>query len=80
MHWISENLNILATLGSALAVYYALKRAASKEVAALKTQIKPEFEKIDTQLKGLDTRIANLEAGFRILLDYLLGNKTGTGK
>lgn len=60
MAFIQENLQVLATLGSALAVYIGLRIAASKDVKDLKSEIK----EIKQDIKSIDQRITRLEGRF----------------
>lgn len=57
MNFINENLQILATLGSALAVYIALRIAATKDAKELKSEIK----EMKQDLKSIDSRISRIE-------------------
>lgn len=57
MDWINENLQILATLGSALAVYIFLRTGAKKDI----TQIKEDIKEIKISLKSMDNRLYRLE-------------------
>lgn len=54
---ISENLQILATLGSALAVYIFLRMGARKESA----EIREDMKNLKAEIKTLDSRIISLE-------------------
>lgn len=57
---VSENLQILATLGSALAVYIFIRIAARKEVQ----ELKEEFKEVKRDLKSIDQRLTRLEGRF----------------
>lgn len=60
MNWFIENLQILATLGSALVVYMALRRGAKKDTEELKKKV----ELIETQTIQINLRLIRLEGGF----------------
>lgn len=53
MTWISDNLQILATLGSAWAVYYFLRKPICK--------VEQRLEKVEDKLQSLDSRISRIE-------------------
>lgn len=57
---MQENLQILATLGSALAVYIFIRMGARKEALEIRTEIK----EIREELKSIDRRLIRLEGRF----------------
>lgn len=66
---MKENLQILATLGSALAVYVFLRSGAQKEAKEIKNEIKEikdEIKEIKTELRNIDTLVSRIE-------DHLVG-------
>lgn len=71
MDWISENLQIIATLGSALGVYIALRRAASKDANQLRQEFNNQnetfckrFDRIESKLENIERRLTILETRF----------------
>ena len=62
MTFISENLQILATLGSALAVYIFLRRGAKKEASELKIEMRAEFKEVKQQIKGMEEKLQILDS------------------
>lgn len=73
---LNENLQILATLGSALALYIFLRFAASKDVK----EVKEELKEIKADLKSIDQRLTRLEGRFdeRGYWESRTMRKTGT--
>lgn len=71
MEWLTNNLQILATLGSALAVYIFLRMEARKEANQLKDEIKEvkneikemkeEMKDLQREIQQLDSRVARIE-------------------
>ena len=74
MEWINENLQILATLGSALFVYIAMKASLRKELIGVQKEIviiydqikeiKEDIKEIKRDIKSIDQRLTRLEARF----------------
>jgi len=60
MNWLQDNLQIIATLGSALAVYFALRSAATKDINRLESEMK----EMNSELKSIDRRLTRLEGRF----------------
>lgn len=60
MSFISENLQILAILGSTLTLYFFIRKGASKE----SVEIKNELKEIRQELKSIDQRLFKLEGAF----------------
>lgn len=75
MNWIIDNLQIIATLGSALAVYISLKNVAKKDVYELKLEmnrnfadirndiqdIRRDIKDLNIRVQSLDSRVARIE-------------------
>lgn len=57
MSLINDNLNTLATLGSAFTVYFFLKHAVKKDVK----EIEKRLDRIDDKLQVLDSRISRID-------------------
>jgi Tfp pilus assembly protein PilN len=71
MPLVADNLQILATLGSALAVYAFLRIGASRDVRQLRdeiksdlAQVKDDVKEIKSDLKSIDQRLTRLEGRF----------------
>ena len=64
MSWISDNLQTLATLGSALAVYIFIRKNARRESDELRSEMRQEFKEIKEELKQIDRRLTRLEGRF----------------
>jgi predicted nucleic acid-binding Zn-ribbon protein len=60
MSWITDNLQIIATLGSAWAVYYFLRKPIDKMEIELK-EMRLEIKDIRKDVQSLDSRIARIE-------------------
>lgn len=69
--WVNQNLQIFATLGSALAVYIGLRHAAKKDVHELRESCDKRFEKIDSELQDIKTRLTVLETFMSIVTGSL---------
>lgn len=76
MNFINDNLQILATLGSALAVYVFIRMAARKDT----DEIRQELKDIREELKQIDRRLTRLEGRFeeRGYWESRQYHKTGT--
>lgn len=67
MIWIQQNLQILVTLGSALAVYGFIRRGAKKESAELKIRVDNIDKKLEVlpiivnRLDGVDERLDGID-------------------
>lgn len=64
MQWITENLQILATLGSALAVYLMIRQSSKKDIVELGTtigDIKSDVKEIKFDIANISTRVGLLE-------------------
>ena len=73
--WIMENLQILATLGSALGVYFMIRMGARKESAEIKQELGQRIDKLEMcmgkielkidrareDVQSLDSRVARIE-------------------
>ena len=57
MAWVSDNLQILATLGSALAVYIFLRAGARRDYDELRKEIK----EIKEEIRSIDKRLTRIE-------------------
>jgi len=67
MSWIAENLQVIATLGSATVVYGMLRRAAKKDLVGAKNDIesiKEDLKEIKQDVKSIDQRLSRLEGSF----------------
>lgn len=67
MNFLTENLQILATLGSALAVYVFLRIGSKKEAGELRKDmqdIKDKMETMQKDIKNIDIRLSKLEGRF----------------
>lgn len=67
MNWIQDNLQLLSTLGSALAVYIFIRKAARKEHDEMKVDvrdIKKNIQSIDLRIQSIDQRLSRLEDAF----------------
>jgi hypothetical protein len=64
MNVISDNLQILATLGSALAVYAFIRLGATRDVRQLRDEIKSDLKEIKADIKSIDQRLTRLEGRF----------------
>ena len=71
MEFINENLQILATLGSALAVYIFIRASSRKDAQIIKQEIsfeireiKQDIKEIKQDIKAIDQRLTRLEARF----------------
>lgn len=81
MNWVLDNLQILATLGSALAVYIAIRHAASKEIISLKEEIKEmrvefkeEIKEIKVEVKDIKSSLQNLDSRVSRIEGQLIGS------
>ncbi len=61
--WLNENLQILSTLGSALALYIFIRMGARKE----SREIKEEIKEIKAEIKSIDQRLTRME----VKMDYV---------
>ena len=64
MTWVMENLQIIATLGSAFSVLVYLRRAASKDTRELKedfTDLRQDVNDLRKDVQSLDSRVARIE-------------------
>lgn len=64
MNWLSDNLQILATLGSALAVYIFIRIGSRKDVKEVEKRMDKfdsRLERIEEKLQTLDSRISRIE-------------------
>ena len=71
IEWLANNLNVLATLGSACTVYYAIRRAAKKDVLDVKSDIvgikqeivgiKQEITEMKKDIRSIDNRLSKME-------------------
>lgn len=62
--WIMDNLQTLATLGSAAVVYVALRRGSKKDTLGVKedvSEIRKDMKEIRKELNELNTRVARIE-------------------
>jgi predicted nucleic acid-binding Zn-ribbon protein len=67
MSFIAENLQVIATLGSAAIVYGMLRRAAKKDLVGAKNDIesiKENLKEIKQNIKSIDHRLSKLEGAF----------------
>ena len=62
MNFVQENLQILATLGSALAVYIFIRLAASKDVKALGKDIRSLESRFEKRFDSIDHRMDKMES------------------
>lgn len=64
MTWINDNLQTLATLGSALAVYVFIRVGARKEAKEIKAEIdevKKDLKSLGEKVQSIDSRVARIE-------------------
>jgi LytS/YehU family sensor histidine kinase len=71
MDWIIHNLQLLATLGSALAVYVFIRAGARRDVSALAEEFRKEFKDMKQDIKEvrvemchINDRLTRLEVRF----------------
>lgn len=64
MTFISDNLQILATLGSALAVYLFIRAASRKDVGLLKEEMNRRFDVVDRRFVEIDRRFEEIDRRF----------------
>jgi chaperonin cofactor prefoldin len=83
MAFISDNLQILATLGSALAVYIFIRMGAKRDVQNVEKRldkVENSLDSINKTLHSLDMRLTKLEGRFeeRGYWESREWHKTGT--
>lgn len=75
MNFVINNLEILSTLGSALTIYFAIRKAASKDAIKIKEEMKEtrvelkdemkemkdELKAIKISIQALDSRVSRIE-------------------
>jgi chaperonin cofactor prefoldin len=67
MTFIQENLQILATLGSALSVYIFMRLGARKDIKEVEKRldiIEVRLEKVEIKIDSMNTRLTRLEGRF----------------
>lgn len=67
MSWIQENLQVLATLGSALSVYILIRIGSKKDVKDLEKRFNKfeiKMDKIEEKIDVINTRLTRLEGRF----------------
>lgn len=67
MNWIIENLQILATLGSALSVYIFLRISSKKDIHEIKSdikEIKNDISNINSRINLIEQRFSRFEGAF----------------
>ena len=62
--WIGDNLQTLATLGSASAVYILLRYGARKDAEQLKKDFDERIGKLETKVDQINLRLTHLEGSF----------------
>lgn len=60
--WLASNLEILSTLGSALALYIFIRSAARRDIERLDKRVDKLEEKFDQRFDKIDKRIDKVEA------------------
>lgn len=61
MNWIIENLQILATLGSALSVYILLRISAKKDIKIFADEIRADIKEIKNDISSINSRLNLVE-------------------
>lgn len=64
MSWLGENLQILATMGSASAIYVLIRCAAKKDVKELGEKLGEKIDKVEQDLVQINLRLSRLEGSF----------------
>ena len=64
---MTDNLQILATLGSALGVYIFIRIGARREALAIKEELKGEIKGVKEELKGIKEGLKSVEDKLQIL-------------
>jgi prefoldin subunit 5 len=60
MSFLLDNLNVIVTIGSAVGVYWMLKKAIKKDI----DELKKEINEMRTVVASIDVRLSRLEGEF----------------